>query len=232
MPLIRRHTNWQNEIGVIAPVSDPRKRVIAQSHPQIFYRIRHLARDVFDRQDNPGMYNIHKSSVVRKEVPVCGTTAPVKFVIKPWDTSKPQTTVEKLYDPLATQNIKGDYIEANATLDQFMIDHGGDDSILRNKYEKRMNSFNEMLTLYTTFAALLVGNEYIEKQSVVFIILTDVIKKAGLVWDEDELLSILQTGVMWTWDRLKLLRILELAENLHEQYLYRKWRSVLQYTRS
>lgn len=229
MPLIHRHTTWQNEIGEIAPVSDPRKRVIAPSHPQIFYRIKHLAFDIFDRQDNPGMYNVHKMSDVDKNVPICGTTAPVKFLIKPWDAAKPRTTVEKLYDPLDTQKIKGDYIEANTTLDQFLIDHGGDDSLLRQRYERRMDSYDEIWTVYDVFSAFLIGSDDIQKDGKVFKVLMSMIERAGLVWDEDELLSILQTGVIWTWDRLKLLRILELAEVLHEEYLRRVWRSVLQY---
>ena len=196
MPLLSRPVNWNNEIGTIDNVSDPRHRHFSENHPPsnpyLYRRAYQVAFEIFNRLDNPGLYSIYLTSEqsLNQVPPTKKHITRINLNINPFDVH-PKLVVEEL----ETEDvpIRFDYIEDHLGLQYYKL-NSNQTTRLQNKYDHMMQRWGELWAIYDLFVALLIGSSTIQSGSLIMAILQNVITKYKITLSDLQLANILRVG--------------------------------------
>lgn len=239
MPIFPRPTVWQNEIGYIRNVTDPKHRYqflgkhIPPSNPFLLRRTIDLTNDIFSIYDDISLYRPYLSSETTQITtpPEKKNTSRVHFKITQINRRPRLEVIE-----LDTENIpiRFDFINDHPYFQFYKSSHDGDLSELDEKYNIPMSQYTEILVYYDIFMGLIFGNFDIVSNEIASIKINDINTKYHLDMSEQELIDVFDKSIEFyaysTLDNASVKKLLNFVESIHVECMSRRNISVLQQT--
>lgn len=239
MPIFPRPTVWQNEIGYIRNVTDPKHRYqflgkhIPPSNPFLLRRTIALANDIFSLYDDESLYRPYLSSETLQITtpPQKKNTSRIHLEITQINRRPRLRVVE-----LDSENIpiRFDFINEHPYLQFYKSSHDGDLSELDEKYNIPMSQYSEILVYYDIFIGLIFGNFDIGSNELVLAKINDINTKYHLDMSESELVDVFDKSIEFysysTIDNATVKKLLAFVESIHMECMKRRNISALQHT--